>query len=94
MASTPEFEISHIHSRLQRPVVDLFDAELVQELMRSGNKIYDRDRVFNEAVSNYALDPNPVFGGPKTLKMHQILPLLHRDPQISRGKPQDCHGAL
>jgi len=84
MASTPELEISHIHSRLQRPVVDLFDAELVQELMRSGNKIYDRDRVFNEAVSNYgALNPNPVFGGPKTLKMHQILPLLHRDTQIS-----------
>ena len=84
MASTPELEISHIHSRLQRPVVDLFDAELVQELMRSGNTIYDRDRVFNEAVSNYgALDPTPVFGGPKTLKMHQILPLLHRDTQIS-----------
>ena len=57
MASAPELEISHIHSRLQRPVVDLFDAELVQELMRSGNTIYDRDRVFNEAVSNYG-DPS------------------------------------
>ena len=83
MASAPELEISHIHSRLQRPVVDLFDAELVQELMRSGNKIYDRDRVFNEAVSNYgALDPNPVFGGRKISKQHQIQSLLHRDTQI------------
>ena len=83
MASAPELEISHIHSRLQRPVVELFDAELVQELMRSGNKIYDRDRVFNEAVSNYgALDPNPVFGGPKISKQHQIQSLLHRDTQI------------
>ena len=51
--------------------------------MRSGNKIYDRDRVFNEAVSNYgALDPNPVFGGPKISKQHQIQSLLHRDTQI------------
>jgi len=48
----PEVEISHIHSHLQRAVVDLFDEALVQRFMAHGASVFERDAAWTEAVSS------------------------------------------
>ena len=46
-------EISHIHTQLKRPVVELFDGHLMTSLLNVGCQVAERDRVFTEAVEYY-----------------------------------------
>ena len=46
-------EISHIHTELNRPVVELFDGHLMTSLLNAGCQVAERDRVFTEAVEYY-----------------------------------------
>ncbi len=46
-------EISHIHTQLKRPVVELFDGHLMTSLLNAGCQVAERDRVFTEAVEYY-----------------------------------------
>lgn len=46
-------EISHIHTELNRPVVELFDGHLMTSLLNAGCQVAERDRVFTEAVEYF-----------------------------------------
>ncbi len=59
-------EISHIHSNLQRPVVDMFDEALVEAFISRGAQVYERDAIWQVAVDRHgALDPQDVFADEK-----------------------------
>ena len=47
-----QIELSHIHSDLQRPVVDLFDESLVGRFRAAGTSVFERDAIWSEAIAN------------------------------------------